>query len=45
MGGLSKLLGNRAADQHKRTRVHQKPAPAVASNSSVNQNDNNNGDD
>lgn len=35
MGGLSKLLGNRAADQQKGTGVHQKAAPAVASNSSV----------
>lgn len=38
MGGLSKLLGNRAADHHKGTGVHQKAAPAVASNSSVNWN-------
>lgn len=35
MGGLSKLLGNRAADRQKGTRVHQKAAPAVASNSSL----------
>lgn len=38
MGGLSKLLGNRAADQHKGTGVDQKAAPAVAGNSSVNRN-------
>jgi len=45
MGGLSELLGNGAADQHKGTRVHQKAAPAVASNSLVNWNNNNDDDD
>lgn len=35
MGGLSKLLGNRAAAQHKGAAVDQKAAPAVAGNSSV----------
>lgn len=36
MEGLSKLLGNRAAEQHKGTGMDQKAAPAVAGNSSVN---------